>query len=128
MPLLKVYLKQRDDFDKASLACSLRLVLQKILGVPAEDGPVMFCALSAENWHMPPGWPEDKVLVEVIMYPGRRPETKERLLIELTHELSHHLSIPLANVLITLHEPPLDNWGHRGQQVSKRGPSFRLDV
>lgn len=129
MPLVKIYMAQRSGTDRAGLATALRQVFQEILGAPAEDGPVMFFELDPSNWHMPAGWPEGKIFVEITLYPGRTRETKERLLAAVAQAVAAALDVPVTYPLITLHEPPLDNWGIRGgKQASQIGVGFKLDV
>ncbi len=78
---------------------------------------------------MPEGWEEEMVFVEVLMFPGRKEETKEKLIEEFAEELSTVLSISKNSIITTLHEPSLDNWGIRGgKQAAKEGIKFKLDV
>ncbi|WP_175639156.1 tautomerase family protein [Metabacillus schmidteae] len=129
MPLVKVYLKNREDIDKHGIANSLRNIMQKILHVPVQDGPVTFLEIDASSWFMPEGWEEEFVFVEVLMFPGRKKETKEKLITEFANALSHSLNISKDSVITTLHEPSLDNWGIRGgKQASSTGISFNLEV
>ena len=96
---------------------------------PADDGPVKFIELTEDNWFMPPGWPETKTFIEILMFPGRKQETKAQLLLEIAAQLSQLLQIEKTDVFITLHEPHLDNWGIAGgKQASQIGVGFKLDV
>ncbi|MGQ4668470.1 tautomerase family protein [Metabacillus halosaccharovorans] len=129
MPLVKIYLKSRKDIDKKSIAHNLRKIMQNVLNVPQQDGPVTFLEIESANWFMPEGWEEEMVFVEVLMFPGRKEETKERLIEEFAGELSKALSISKNSIITTLHEPSLENWGIKGgKQASKSGISFKLDV
>jgi phenylpyruvate tautomerase PptA (4-oxalocrotonate tautomerase family) len=129
MPLVKVYLKNREGIDKKGIALSLRTIMQNVLNVPLQDGPVTFLEIEASNWFMPEGWEEEMVFVEILMFPGRKKETKARLFSEIANALSQSLSISKNSIITTLHEPNLDNWGIRGgKQASSVGVGFKLDV
>jgi phenylpyruvate tautomerase PptA (4-oxalocrotonate tautomerase family) len=129
MPLVKIYLKNRVAIDKKGIANSLRVIMQQVLHVPLQDGPVTFLEIEDSNWFMPEGWDEEFVFVEVLMFPGRKKETKEILISEFADALSQFLSISKNSIITTLHEPILDNWGIRGgKQASSVGINFDLDV
>ncbi len=129
MPLVKVYMKSRQDIDKKGIAHSLRDKLQTILKVPKQDGPVTFLEIDSANWFMPEGWEEEMVFVEILIFSGRKRETKERLINEFAEVLSQSLSISTNSIITTIHEPTLDNWGIRGgKQASSIGIPFHLDV
>lgn len=88
-----------------------------------------FFEISDDNWFMPPGWSEKKTFIEILMFPGRKRKSKERLLSEIASQLSQLLDIRKTDVVITLHEPHLDNWGIAGgKQASQIDIGFMLDV
>ncbi|MBM7602454.1 4-oxalocrotonate tautomerase family enzyme [Metabacillus crassostreae] len=129
MPLVKVYLKNRIGIDKQGIAFSLRNIMQKVLHVPLQDGPVMFLEIEESNWFMPEGWDEEFVFVEVLMFPGRKKETKETLIVEFAAAISQSLNISKNSIITTLHEPNLDHWGIRGgKQASSVGINVDLEV
>ncbi|MCM3160818.1 tautomerase family protein [Metabacillus litoralis] len=129
MPLVKIYLKNRVAIDKKGIANSLRVIMQQVLHVPLQDGPVTFLEIEDSNWFMPEGWDDEFVFVEVLMFPGRKKETKETLISEFADTLSQFLNISKNSIITTLHEPNLDNWGIRGgKQASSVGINFDLDV
>ncbi|WP_088103168.1 tautomerase family protein [Halalkalibacter urbisdiaboli] len=129
MPLVKVFLKNRQGIDKRGIALNLRNIMQNVLNVPKQDGPVTFLEIDSANWFMPEGWEEEMVFVEVVMFPGRKKETKEKLIKEFADVLSESLSISKSSIITTLHEPSLDNWGIRGgEQASNVGINFNLDA
>ncbi|NHN35231.1 tautomerase family protein [Paenibacillus agricola] len=105
MPFVKIYLKKRGDINKLVIASTMRTIMQDVIKTPIEDGPVKFFEISEDNWFMPPGWSENKTFVEILMFPGRKQETKEKLLLEVVIQLSQLLNIDKSDVVITLHEP-----------------------
>ncbi|MFD0771691.1 4-oxalocrotonate tautomerase family protein [Bacillus sp. CGMCC 1.60114] len=85
--------------------------------------------MDESDWFMPDGWEEEKVFIEFLILPGRKKETKAKLLKEITEQVSNILKIDKNAIIITLHELSLDNWGFKGgQQASQIGVTFRLDV
>lgn len=129
MPFVKIYLKKREGIDKSTIANTLREIMHDIIKTPIDDGPVMFFDISEDNWYLPANWSENKTFVEILMYPGRRRESKERLMLEIARRVAGLLRIDQSDVVITLLEPPLDNWGIAGgQQASQIGVDFKLDV
>lgn len=129
MPVVKIYLKKRNGIDKKLIAFTVREILKDVFKVPANDGPVKFFEIDESDWFMPDGWEEEKVFIELLILPGRKKETKAKLLKEITEQVSNILKIDKNAIIITLHEPSPDNWGFKGgQQASQIGVTFKLDV
>ncbi|WP_424357842.1 4-oxalocrotonate tautomerase DmpI [Methanocella sp. MCL-LM] len=46
-------------------------------------------------------------------------EQKERFIIEYTRIASEITGLPAQAIIVAIHEPPADNWGIGGTQLSK---------
>ena len=59
-------------------------------------------------------------LVTIYIIQGRSAETKEKLIQEVTHTVSHVLDAPVENVRVLIQEMPATHWGIAGQSMEKR--------
>ena len=78
-----------------------------------EDRTQILTEHPAEAFEVPPGKSDRFTLVEFSMFAGRSLAAKRRLYRALVTDLGR-LGIPPSDVLIVLHEVPLENWGIRG--------------
>ncbi|MEA4894788.1 MAG: tautomerase family protein [Oscillospiraceae bacterium] len=61
----------------------------------------------------------DKItLIELSLFPGRSKDKKTNVITDITRLLGERLSIPAGDIYIIINEPPLENWGLRGQSAS----------
>ena len=127
MPLIKVYIPVgRTKAQKRDLIDAIRKTIREILQTPEWDG---FVLLNECEMGIDPSLPHDRAYLEIILFPGRKKETKKRLLSELAKEVAKALGIPPTQVLIYITEPPLENWGIRGgQQASEVDLGFCTDL
>ncbi|MEH7051413.1 tautomerase family protein [Bacillus pseudomycoides] len=96
---------------KKLIAFTVREILKDVFKVPANDGPVKYFEINENDWFIPDGWKKEKVFIELLILPGRKKETKAKLLKEITEQVSNILKINKNAIIITIHEPLLDNWG-----------------
>jgi len=67
-------------------------------------------------------------LVEVTMFAGRSMDAKRRLYDAIVQRLMA-LDVPANDVLIVLHEPPMENWGvEDGTPASEVDVGFKVDI
>lgn len=92
------------------IAFTVREILKNVFKVPANDGPVKFFEINEKDCFIPDGWEKEKVFIELLILPGRKKETKAKLLKEITEQVSNILKINKNAIIITIHEPLLDNW------------------
>jgi phenylpyruvate tautomerase PptA (4-oxalocrotonate tautomerase family) len=75
-----------------------------------------------------PGRSEKYTLVEITAFPGRSPEAKHALYAAMIRNLEA-IGIPPDDVLVIIHEPPMQNWGIRGgRSADEVELGYRLDV
>jgi phenylpyruvate tautomerase PptA (4-oxalocrotonate tautomerase family) len=67
-------------------------------------------------------------LIEVTMFAGRSTETKRRLYGAIVSGLAEFDVAP-EDVLIVIHEPPMENWGvDGGTPASEVDVGFKVDI
>ncbi len=59
------------------------------------------------------------VIVEIIMFPGRSADMKEKLFHSLTETIKNHTGLKGEDILITIIESERDNWAKGGIPLSK---------
>jgi phenylpyruvate tautomerase PptA (4-oxalocrotonate tautomerase family) len=68
-------------------------------------------------------------LVEATVFPGRSAEAKKQLFAAIARNLEAAAGVDPADVLVVLHEPPLECWGIRGgKPATEVAIGFKLDV
>ena len=60
--------------------------------------------------------PDDFMIIELKLFPGRTSEQKKDLIEKITDNLNQSLKIAPSDVFIVIEEPPLENWGMGGKQ------------
>jgi phenylpyruvate tautomerase PptA (4-oxalocrotonate tautomerase family) len=104
--------------DRPATAAGIREVMREALAIPSSDGPVLFHDLPADAFQASPGGA--RVVVEVLMFPGRTEATKAALIAGLTRAVAGGFGIPATEILLAILEPALDSWGIRGGQQASQ--------
>jgi phenylpyruvate tautomerase PptA (4-oxalocrotonate tautomerase family) len=114
MPLIRVEIREGwSRAEKARLLDAIHAAAVEALRIPDEDRTQILTEHPAEAFELPPGKGDRFTLVEVTMFAGRSLDTKRRLYRAVVTNLGR-LGIPASDVLIVVHEAPLENWGVRG--------------
>ena len=58
-------------------------------------------------------------IIELTLFPGRSNDIKKKIIKRITETLGARLKIEPQDIFIIIHEPPLENWGMCGQQLSE---------
>ena len=129
MPLVKISLiKGRSKDEKAALVEAIHSALRTAFKIPEDDRNLRILEFEPENFDLPEEKTEDYTLIEMDVFPGRSLEAKRALYQNIIENLKP-LGIQPGDVLITLKEIPLDNWGIRGGvPASEVDLGFKLDV
>jgi len=118
MPLVRLEVRQgRSATQKQALLDAAHAALVEALGIPDHDRMQRIVEHAREAFELPPSSSDDFVLVEVTMFAGRSRQAKRRLYQALVHNFGE-LGIASADVVVVLHEPPMENWGIRGGQMA----------
>jgi phenylpyruvate tautomerase PptA (4-oxalocrotonate tautomerase family) len=123
-------LEGRGDAQKRGMVQAVRAALSEALRSPAEDPLVRLAEYPRHAFTVPyPDRHSDAyTLVEVTMFAGRSTETKRRLYTAIVSGLAEFDVAP-EDVLIVIHEPPMENWGvDGGTPASEVDVGFKVDI
>ncbi|HEY0856110.1 MAG TPA: tautomerase family protein [Albitalea sp.] len=128
MPLAKIEVRRsRPDTEVRALMEAVHEALREALKVPEGDRQIRYVEHKPEHFAVAPGKTENYTLVEITMFPGRSVEAKRNLHHAVVRRFGE-LGIEPADVLVVLHEPPLDNWGLGGVPASQARLGVDLNV
>jgi phenylpyruvate tautomerase PptA (4-oxalocrotonate tautomerase family) len=114
MPVIRVEIREGwSPAEKAGLLDAIHAAAVQALKVPDEDRTQILTEHPAEAFELPPGKGDRFTLVEVTMFAGRSADAKRRLSRAVVANLAGRGG-PASDVLIVLHEVPLESWGVRG--------------
>lgn len=112
MPLVKVWVGPgRSAAEKRRILDAVHRSLVEGLEVPEDDRTQL--VLEHDGLETPATMSNDFVLVEVFLRPGRSADLKKRLYARVGVNLAA-VGVPSSDVLIAMHEIPLENWGFPG--------------
>ena len=129
MPLVKVSLiKGRSKEEKEALLEAIHSALRAAFKIPEDDRNLRIFEFEPEDFDLPEEKSKGYTLIEMDVFPGRSLEAKRDLYRFIVKNLKA-LGIQPGDVLITIKEIPLDNWGIRGGvPASEVDLGFKLDV
>ena len=114
-------------FKKAIMA-EVHEALVIAFKIPDHDRNQRVIEIEPENLEYPAGNTENFITIEITVFPGRTLHAKKALYNEIVARLLK-LKIPPSDILIILHEPPLENWGIRGgYPASEVEIGLKIDV
>lgn len=101
---------------------------REALKVPEGDRQVRYVEHRPEHFAVPPGKTANATLIEITMFPGRSLAAKKALYAAIVRRYEA-LGIASSDVMIVLHEPPMENWGLRGgRPASELELGFDLNI
>jgi phenylpyruvate tautomerase PptA (4-oxalocrotonate tautomerase family) len=129
MPLVKISLvKGRSIAEKEAIIEAVHSALRAAFKIPENDRNLRIFEFDPENFDVSEEKTEAFTLIEMDVFPGRSIEAKRKLYQLIVQNLAF-IGIQPTDVLITLMEIPLDNWGVRGGlPASEIDLGFKLDV
>lgn len=129
MPLAKIEVRKSHSPETVqALIEAVYLAQREALKVPERNRQIRYIEHRPEHFAVPPDKTEDYTLVEISLFAGRSLEAKKALYQSIANRFEA-LGIPRDQVMIVLHEPPLDNWGFRGGiPASEMELGFNLKV
>jgi phenylpyruvate tautomerase PptA (4-oxalocrotonate tautomerase family) len=129
MPLVRIeVLKGRNASERKQLLDAVHDALVEAFGVPGNDRTQRLIEHDPENFEIDPGHSERYTLVEVTAFPGRSNDAKRALYATIVRKLEA-IGTPPKDVLVVLHEPPMQNWGIRGgRSADEVELGYPLDV
>jgi phenylpyruvate tautomerase PptA (4-oxalocrotonate tautomerase family) len=129
MPLVRIEtFKGRSVSERKRLLEAVHRALMEAFGIRVDDRTQRLIEHDSENFEVPPGRSESYTIVEITAFPGRSPDAKRNLYRAIVRNLGG-LGIAAEDILISLVEPPMENWGIRGgQPASEVDLGFRVDI
>lgn len=130
MPLVKVEMRKGKSADyKTALLDGIHQALMDSFKVPKDDRLQRLYELDAENLRTSAGKTEDFILIELTVFKGRSLEAKRNLYKNIVDNLERALGMKRTDILIVLHESPLENWGvHGGVPASEANLGLNLNI
>jgi len=115
-----------DELDRqaqAELARDVRHAVVESLGLAPELGKVIVYSAPVQCRSVHSSRDPAFVLAEVLMFPGRDQEIKNRLYARLNQVIKQHTGVDDANIFINVIESPRGDWGIRGGR-----PASQVDL
>jgi len=129
MPIAKIEVcRARPPEQTAALIEAVYQAQLEALKLPADDKQIRYVEHKPAHFPVPPGKTEDYTFVEFLLFPGRSLDAKRKLYQGIVRRFGE-LGIQPSDIIIVLHEPPLENWGIRGGvPASELDLGFNLKV
>jgi len=120
--------KGKSRQQKKAVSDAVHAALVDSFQIPELDRNQRLIEIEPEDFQVPKGKTVDYTTIEMTVFPGRSLDAKKKLYQSVVANLGA-LNIPPMDLLIVLHEPPLENWGIRGGvPASEVDLGFKLDV
>lgn len=129
MPIAKIEVcRTRPAQEASALIEAVYQAQRDALNVPENDRQIRYVEHRPEHFPVPPGKTANYTFVEFILFPGRSLEAKRRLYESVVRRFGE-LGIAASDIIIVVHEPPLENWGIRGgKPASEVDLGFNVNV
>lgn len=129
MPIAKIEVcRTRPAEQVSALIEAVYQAQREALKVPEDDRQIRYVEHRSEHFPVPPGKTANYTFVEFILFPGRSLEAKRRLYESVVRRFGE-LGIAASDIIIVVHEPPLENWGIRGgKPASEVDLGFNVNV
>lgn len=129
MPLVRIEVREGwSDLDKGRLLQAVHEALVYAFKIPDDDRTQRIVEHRAEDFELPPGRSEKYVLIEITAFPGRSTEAKRALYAAIVRNVGE-VGVPLEDVMIVLHDTPMENWGIRGgRSADEVDLGYQLDI
>jgi phenylpyruvate tautomerase PptA (4-oxalocrotonate tautomerase family) len=115
LPLVKIeIIEGKSTSYKKSLMEGVHNALVKSLKIPETDRFQRLYELDDEFFERPPDRSDQATIIEIVMFPGRKRDTKRDLYQNIVENLEKNPGINGYDIMIVLKEPPLENWGIKG--------------
>ena len=115
MPLVRIELIKGKTLEyKKALMDGVHRALVDAFAIPEGDRMQRLYELESVAFERSENKTDDFVLVELTVFKGRSVEAKKKLYRAIVENLQASPGIKPSDVLIVIHEPPLENWGVAG--------------
>ncbi len=130
MPVVRITIRagKSPDYRKAVLD-GIHDGLVQSFKIPDHDRMQTLHELAPDRFEIPPAKTERFTIIEVTAFKGRSMDAKKRLYETIAANLGKDPGIAGDDIIIILHEPPLENWGIRGgKPASEVNLGFAVDI
>jgi len=129
MPIVRINVrKSRSAEEKSQFCDAVYSALRKALKIPGGGRQLFYVEHAPENFQIPLGRSDDYTIIEITLFAGRSFEAKKKLYQLITQKLGA-LGIASNDILVVLHDVPLENWGAwGGVPASEIDIGFKVDV
>ena len=130
MPLVSIEIVAgKSPAYKKALLDGVHAALVHALKILQDDRNQRLHELAPENYERRPGRTDKFTLVEITLFLGRSMEAKRSLYAKIVENLGREPGIDGNDIMIVLHEVPLENWGIRGgKPASEVDLGFKVNV
>jgi 4-oxalocrotonate tautomerase family enzyme len=130
MPIVRITIRKgKSSGYKKSLLDGVHTALVQSFKIPEHDRFQMLYEPDHEHFEVPPAKTDNVAIIEITAFKGRSNEAKKQLYQAIAANLARNPGIQGDDIIIILHEPPLENWGIRGgKPASEVNLGFKVDV
>ena len=120
MPFVKIEIVEGKTQEyKNLLLQTIHDALVLSLGIPDDDRFQRLYELKSTDFEHRKTLTDNITFIELTFFPGRSKEMKRAAIRNITRLLGENLAIASDDIYIIINEPPLENWGLRGEQASE---------
>ncbi len=130
MPVVRITMRAGNspEYRKAVLD-GVHKGLVDAFKIPERDRIQTLHELAQDHFEIPSSKTDRLTIVEVTAFKGRSMEAKKQLYQTVTANLGKDPGIAGDDIIIILHEPPLENWGIRGgRPASEVNLGFAVNI
>ena len=114
MPIVTISILEGNSIEfKNKIHAAIHSALVAAFKIPESDYDQKINEYNRNNWKIPDGKTDKFISIEMLVFPGRKKETKKKLYEEIIKNLEN-IGINRTDTFILLIEQPLENWGIRG--------------
>ncbi len=118
MPLVKVeIIRGKDSSYIKALLDGIHNALVEVFKIPEDDRIQRLVQYDSKNIYVQSNQTKNFTLIELTIFKGRSREAKKALYKKIVQNLTSFPGVPSKDIIITLNEIPLENWGIRGGKI-----------
>jgi 4-oxalocrotonate tautomerase family enzyme len=129
MPLVRIDMyKGRSAQEKKVILEAVHQSLVSAFKIPKDDRNQRICEFDEADFERRSARSKALLIIEITAFQGRSREAKKRLFATIVENLSAQTGISPSDVMIVIHEPPLENWGIAGKPADEVNLGFSVKV
>ena len=129
MVQVKIYgLDEKLNPKKKTFSEVIHSCVVESLKMPKDKKFHRFFPLDKESFFFPSSRSDDYTIIEIIMFEGRKLDTKKELIKNLYEKLEKELKISPNDIEIVIIESPKCNWGIRGVPGDELSLNYNVKI